>query len=502
VGAGPRVRSDRVTIGFGKTLTLVVGELIAGRYELQELVGTGGMSSVFRAHDRLLERTVALKILHEQFTQDEDYVERFRREARSVAQLAHPNIVTVIDRGEQDGRQFIVFEYVDGANLKEVVRDGALPIDDVLDLAIQVGRALAFAHNRGLVHRDVKPQNVLLNDEQQAKVTDFGIARSLDVKGVTQTGTVLGTSDYIAPEQARGEQVDPKTDMYSLGAVLYELLTGEVPYPGDNFVAIAMRHVYDPVPSVLDRRPDCPLRLDAAVRRAMAKDPDDRFESMEAFLAELEACRAGVWDGGDEGATFILPGPAARPVRRLRRRGRDRVGLAPKLLSLVALVLIAVAVGILLFTDSGQDVLPGREPPPPAQNVRLSGIGAFDPEGGDGEHDAEAPRATDGNEATYWTTEQYDDFTKSGVGLVLDAGRPVALSRLTLTTDDAGFSARIRASTTSGGGFVDVSGSQDVEGDSASFRIDTKGRTYQFYLVWLQLPRDGGRAHINEVKTG
>jgi serine/threonine-protein kinase len=481
----------------------VVGELIAERYELQELVGTGGMSSVFRAHDRLLERTVALKILHEQFTQDEDYVERFRREARSVAQLAHPNIVTVIDRGEQDGRQFIVFEYVDGANLKEVVRDGALPIDDVLDVAIQVGRALAFAHHRGLVHRDVKPQNVLLNDEHQAKVTDFGIARSLDVKGVTQTGTVLGTSDYIAPEQARGEQVDPKTDMYSLGAVLYELLTGEVPYPGDNFVAIAMRHVYDPVPSVLDRRPDCPLRLDGAVRRAMAKDPDDRFESMEAFLAELEACRAGVRDGGDEGATFILPGPAPQPVQRLRRRRRGRVGLAPKLLSFAALVLIAVAVGILLFTDSGQDVLSGREPPPPAQNVRLQAIGALDP-AGDGEHPERVADATDGDSESSWTTEDYQPggFQKDGVGLVLDAGRPVALSRLTLTTDDAGFTARIRASTSSSGGFVDVSGSQDVEGESASFRIDTKQQRYRFYLVWLQLPRDGGRAHINEVRTG
>jgi predicted Ser/Thr protein kinase len=478
----------------------VVGELIAGRYELQELVGTGGMSSVFRAHDRMLERTVALKILHEQFTRDDDYVERFRREARSVAQLAHPNIVTVIDRGEQDGRQYIVFEFVDGANLKEVVRDGALPIDDVLDLAIQVGLALAFAHDRGLVHRDVKPQNVLLNDERQAKVTDFGIARSVDVKGVTQTGTVLGTSDYIAPEQARGEPVDPKTDMYSLGAVLYELLTGEVPYPGDNFVAIAMRHLYDPVPSVLERRPDCPPRLDAVVQRAMAKDPDDRFRSMEELLTELEACRAGAWDGGDEGATFILPGRATRPVPGPRRR--RRIGLAPLVLSLAALVLIAVALGILLFTDSGNDVLPGRAPPPPAQNVRLSAIGAYDPEGGDGEHDSEAPRATDGNETTYWTTEQYNDFTKSGVGLVLDAGRPVALSRLTLTTDDAGFTARIRASTSSGGGFVDVSGSQDVEGESASFRIDTKQQRYRFYLVWLQLPRDGGRAHINEVRTG
>jgi predicted Ser/Thr protein kinase len=478
----------------------VVGELIAERYELQELVGTGGMSSVFRAHDRMLERTVALKILHEQFTRDDDYVERFRREARSVAQLAHPNIVTVIDRGEQDGRQYIVFEFVDGANLKEVVRDGALPIDDVLDLAIQVGRALAFAHNRGLVHRDVKPQNVLLNDERQAKVTDFGIARSVDVKGVTQTGTVLGTSDYIAPEQARGEQVDPKTDMYSLGAVLYELLTGEVPYPGDNFVAIAMRHVYDPVPSVLERRPDCPPRLDAAVRRAMAKDPDDRFGSMEELLAELEACRAGAWDGGDEGATFILPRAAEQPRAPKKRR---RVPLAPLLLSLAALALIVVAVGILVFTDSGNNVLPGNTPPAPATNVRLSGIGAFDPEGGDGEHDSEAPRATDGNPSTYWTTEFYrpGGFDKDGVGLVLDAGRPVALSRLRITTDDSGFTARIRASSEPTGDFVDVSGSQDIEGDSATFRIDTKGRTYRFYLVWLRLPEDGGRAHINEVRA-
>jgi eukaryotic-like serine/threonine-protein kinase len=474
----------------------VVGELIAGRYELQELVGTGGMSSVFRAHDRMLERTVALKILHEQFTRDDDYVERFRREARSVAQLAHPNIVTVIDRGEQDGRQYIVFEFVDGANLKEVVRDGALPIDDVLDLAIQVGRALAFAHNRGLVHRDVKPQNVLLNDERQAKVTDFGIARSVDVKGVTQTGTVLGTSDYIAPEQARGEQVDPKTDMYSLGAVLYELLTGEVPYAGDNFVAIAMRHVYDPVPSVLERRPDCPLRLDAAVGRAMAKDPDDRFGSMEELLAELEACRAGTWDGVDEGATFILPARAARPVERPRRR--RRIGLAPLLLSLAALVLIAVALGILLFTDSGNNVLPGRAPPPPAQNVRLAGIGTEDPTG-DGEHDDEVGNATDRDPATYWTTEDYGSFDKPGVGLVLDAGRGVALGQLTVTSELSGFPAVIRASANPTRGFQDVSARKEV-GDETTFDVNTNGKRYRFYEVWLQLP-NGGRARINEVRA-
>src|SRR3954471_21099410 len=217
---------------------MVVRDLVPDRYELEELVGTGGMSSVFRAHDRMLDRKVALKVLHEQFTEDEEYVERFRREARAVARLSHPNIVTVIDRGEADGRQFIVFEYVDGENLKSVVEaDGAMPVETAVSLAHQIARALAFAHEHGLVHRDVKPQNVLLNGDGRAKVTDFGIARSLDVKhGMTQTGTVLGTSDYIAPEQAQGQQVAERTDIYSLGVVVYELLTGEVPFPGENFV--------------------------------------------------------------------------------------------------------------------------------------------------------------------------------------------------------------------------------------------------------------------------
>src|SRR5690349_22764886 len=209
-------------------------ELIAERYELVELVGTGGMSSVYKAHDRLLERNVALKVLHPHYGEDGEYVERFRREARAVAQLSHPNIVTVIDRGADDGRQYIVFEYVDGENLKQLLtRTGPLPIRRAIKLGLETAEALAFAHTHGLVHRDVKPQNVLLTPEGEAKVTDFGIARSLDVEhGVTQTGTVLGTSNYISPEQAGGKPVTPATDVYSLGVVLFELLTGDVPFPG------------------------------------------------------------------------------------------------------------------------------------------------------------------------------------------------------------------------------------------------------------------------------
>jgi eukaryotic-like serine/threonine-protein kinase len=468
----------------------VVGELIAGRYELEQLVGSGGMSNVFRAHDRLLERTVALKILHEQYTRDDDYVERFRREARAVAKLAHPNIVTVIDRGEQDGRQFIVFEYVDGPNLKDLTRDGPLEVWEAIGLTLQVAHALSFAHNRGLVHRDVKPQNVLLNEDGQAKVTDFGIARSLDVQGFTHTGTVLGTSDYIAPEQARGQRVDPKTDIYSLGTVLYELLVGDVPFSGDNFVAVAMRHVNEPVPSVLEHRPDCPPRLDFAVQRAMAKDPDDRFESMDDFVAELEACRAELDGRGDEGATMIVP-PARRAPRAARRRTR-RIPVTP-LLILLAGALLAVGAYLLLREDD-----PGSAPPGSSASevVRLAGVAAEDP-AGDGEHDDEVANATDGDPATYWTTETYQSFSKPGVGLVVDAGSPVALSRLVVFSDTPGFPATIRASGSPTGDFVAVSDQQEV-GTRTEFRIDTGGQDFQYYEIWLQLP-DGGVARINEV---
>ena len=468
----------------------VVGELIAGRYELQELVGSGGMSNVFRAHDRLLERSVAIKILHEQFGRDDDYVERFRREARSVAQLAHPNIVTVIDRGQEDGRQYIVFEYIEGDNLKALISDGGLPIDEALDYALQVAHALDFAHKRGLVHRDIKPQNVLLNDEGQAKVTDFGIARSLDVQGVTQTGTVLGTSDYIAPEQARGDQVDQKTDIYSLGTVLYELLTGEVPYEGDNFVVVAMKHVNDPVPSVRDRRPDVPYRLDHLVRRAMAKEPDDRFASMEELVGELQACLAE--NGSGEGETMVVPRP--RRPRTPRRRRKVPVGT----ILLILLALAALAGGAYLLTDRSPDVpVVGEEPAP--EPVKLTGIGAIDP-AQDGEHDDEADNATDGDRGTYWTTQTYSSFDKEGVGLLLETDRAAALSRLVVESDESGFPAKIRASSNPNGPFTDVSSEQTV-GPATTFAVDTDGKEYRYYLVWLRLP-DGGRAHINEVRVG
>jgi len=472
----------------------MVGEVLADRYELEELVGTGGMSSVFRAHDRLLDRKVALKILHQQYSADDDYVERFKREARSVAALSHPNIVTVIDRGEHGDRQFIVFEYVAGENLKRMIeRRGPAPVPNALELAIQIARGLAFAHQQGLVHRDVKPQNVLLNGDGRAKVTDFGIARSLDVQhGMTQTGTVLGTSDYIAPEQAQGQRVDEHSDVYSLGVVLYELLTSEVPFPGENFVAVAMRHINEEPPSVLGKRPDVSPRLDEAIRRAMAKQPEDRFPTMDAFCAELEACLAELQAAG----TQLVRPAVARP----RPRHRARFSLWPLLLALVVLA-AAAAVGavLILRNDNGGGAGVGNGS---GGAVHLRATTAYDPYGGDGEHDADAPKATDGNPSTYWTTESYrtaPGLGKPGVGLVLDAGKLVQLHHLAFTTSTPGLTAEVLAGVAPGGPFDAVVGaSQTVAGGRADYTI-ANGR-HRYYVIWITRLGDSFQsAHIDEV---
>jgi eukaryotic-like serine/threonine-protein kinase len=481
----------------------VVGELIADRYELEELVGSGGMSGVYRAHDRLLERSVALKILHEQYTRDEDYVERFRREARSVAQLTHPNIVTVIDRGEQDGRQFIVFEYVDGENLKELVeREGPLPVHEVIELGLQVARGLAFAHDNGLVHRDVKPQNVLLDRDGRAKVTDFGIARSLDVDGMTITGTIMGTSNYIAPEQARGQPVDEQTDVYSLGCVLYELLVGEVPYDGDNFVTVAMRHVNDPVPHVADRRRDVPPRLDAAIAQAMAKDHDDRFGSMAEFAAELEACYSEL--GSEEGATMIVS--AAPTAPRARRRSAAH-GRRPRRRFLWPLVLAGVGIAALAGGLAGALLLGGHDgskkggSPPTHGPIHLSGITGYDPFGSPvgQEHNDEAKYAADGDRTTFWTTERYDGAAlgKKGVGVLLAAPRQVTPRTIRVTTDTDGFTAQIRAGNSQSGPFKAVSPTETVNA-TTSFPVHGSGR---YFVIWITDLGGNSAVHVNEVRA-
>ena len=472
----------------------MVRDVVAGRYEVEELVGSGGMSSVFRARDRVLERTVALKVLHRQLADDDEYVERFRREAQMVAGLVHHNIVTVIDRGADDGTPFIVFEFVGGENLKQLVdREGPLPVERALELATQVAHGLAFAHENGYIHRDVKPQNVLLNGNGEAKVTDFGIARSLDVKhGMTQTGAVVGTSEYIAPEQAQGQHVDERTDVYSLGILVYELLTAELPFSGDNFVAVAMQHINETPPRVSDRRPDVPRRLDEAVAHALAKQPDDRFATMAGFGRELEAClnEARVSAGASE--TMVLSRPR---INRTRRRPRLSVFAA-----LVALGLAIAVAGLAfeLVRDTGSSGPPADAAGTP---VSLSGVGAFDPPPGDGdEHNADAPKATDGDARTFWETQDYNStfaaMGKRGVGLVVGSGTALTLHHVTVTTDTPGFTAEIEAGDHASGPFHAVSSPQTVKSETT---FDVSGAKAPYFVVWITNRGPQSQVHVNEV---
>jgi serine/threonine-protein kinase len=490
------------------------GEVIADRYELEELVGTGGMSSVFRAHDRQLDRRIAIKILHEHYSDDPEYIERFRREARAVARLSHPNIVTVIDRGADDGRQYIVFEHVDGENLKElVVRSGRLPVRRALELALAVADGLAFAHDHGLVHRDVKPQNVLLSREGEVKVTDFGIARSLHVDhGMTQTGTVLGTGEYLAPEQASGRPVSPATDVYSLGVVLWELLAGDVPFTGENFVAVALHHVNDPPPHLRDRRPDVSPRLDAAVERALAKDPARRFPSMAAFAKELRACLAEAAGDvppppaeEDDLARTLVTTPAPAPIparRRARRPARSRRRRSPLIYVLLAVVVAgaAFAAVVLLGGGSSHSGGPGGGGSP-GTAVQLQGVGdAYSAPGHPDSHADTAPSATDGSTATSWITQTYGDEAfgglLTGLGLVLDAGSPMKLGHLTVTTTTPGFTAEVQVGDSQSGPFT-VDSSSETVGAKTTFTLN--GNTGRYYVVWItQLP-PGNHAAISEV---
>jgi eukaryotic-like serine/threonine-protein kinase len=476
----------------------MVGEVLADRYELEELVGAGGMSSVFRAHDRLLDRKVALKVLHRQYSDDEEYVERFRREARAVAALSHPNIVTVIDRGDHEGRQFIVFEYVEGDNLKRVIeRRGPAPVASALELAMQIARGLSFAHQQGLVHRDVKPQNVLLNGDGRAKVTDFGIARSLDVQhGMTQTGTVLGTSDYIAPEQAQGQRVDEHTDVYSLGVVLYELLTTEVPFPGENFVAVAMRHINEPPPPVRDKRPDVSPRLDAAVQKAMAKLPEDRFATMADFCHELEACLEELEGAG----TQVAPALAAP------KRHRRHMSPWPIVFALVVLAAAGAIAAYFVLHDSGSGSKAKAGGGVGAAPLHLKAVGAYDPYGNNHyEHDDKAPLATDASPDTYWETERYDtapSLGKQGVGLVLDAGRVVQLHQLGFSTSTPGLTAAIRAGDARTGPFDTVVGASQTVGTDGQVQYRIRGGEHRYYVIWITRLGDGYRtARINDVRA-
>jgi serine/threonine protein kinase len=337
------------------------GKIIDGRYVLGESLGSGGMGEVYLAHDGVLERNVALKVLRSQYAGDEEFAERFRREARSAASLSHPNIVQVYDRGEaEDGTSYIAMEYVPGGTLKEQIGRRA-PFRDREAAAVgaQIADALEAAHERGVIHRDIKPQNVLVTALGNLKVTDFGIARAASAVTSSASGAIFGTAGYISPEQALGEPVGPASDLYSLGVVLYEMLTGELPFTADNSIAVCMKHVNEPPlpPKILN--PDIPDGMNALVLMLLAKHPTDRYGSALELMTDLERVRDGLPPTLALQATTQPLGQAPHAALRrvdLARRRRTPLTLA------VAAVAMAALLGTFLFgllqDGSGEGALP------------------------------------------------------------------------------------------------------------------------------------------------
>lgn len=499
-------------------MSSLLGMTLSGRYRLEERIGAGGMSTVYRAVDQTLERSVAVKVMNQEVASDSDQLERFRREARAVAQLSHQNIVGVIDAGDDDGRPYIVFEFVEGETLKQRIRRlGRLPIQEAVAYAIEIARALGAAHARGIVHRDVKPQNVLIDDEGKAKVTDFGIARSIEEHGLTDDGRVVGTTDYVSPEQALGHVVTQQSDLYSLGIVLYEMLVGELPFSGENQVAVAMKHVREEVPDVRAARPEISAALASIVETATAKRLEDRYaDDMELIndleeLLTLETQRAGSITGEATTVMKSLPrGTRRRVPFRLRHR-RLTAGAA------VLLVALLAGVGVWLGTRAHQGGRGANHTLPKPTLIKLcsSCAHAYNPDGYGGDtaqNGAEAKFAIDGDASTYWGTDQYYTGSRSlgkpGVGIYVDAGSRTYAAKIVVDTDTPGFAATIYGSDQTpdptrfaSSGWKPLSTPNMAVRSGQGIELTSASTRYRYFLLWITLlPPYDDYVAVNELR--
>lgn len=434
------------------------GTTIGGRYRLEAPIASGGMATVWRAVDTVLTRPVAVKVLHAHLAADPEFVARFRREAVAAARLAHPSIVAIYDTS--DDPEAIVMELVDGRTLRdELDARSFLPAAEAVSIASSICQALEVAHKAGIIHRDVKPANVLLSAGGQLKVADFGIAKAASAPGeddlpdLTAIGRMVGTAKYLAPEQVSGGDIDARTDVYAVGAVLYEMLCGRPPFAGDNDLAVATARLHGPPERPRSVLRTVPPRLDEIVMKALATDPDGRHHSASALWADLQSCPLD-----DQPLVPVVATDATVVGDQPSFTRTERSWLVPALL----VSLVAVALGLAWVLIGGSEarrdliglvdrVTPGREATTvdDAAPLAISVATPFDPEpDGDGnEHDDEAAFAIDGDPATAWSTERYNSRQlgglKDGVGLVLSLQESARIEELGLRSPDAGWSASI-----------------------------------------------------------
>jgi hypothetical protein len=485
------------------------GRRLGDRYRIESMVASGGMAAVWRATDEVLGRPVAVKVLHDRLARDHDVVARFRREAVAAARLSHPGVVRVFDTGEENGVNYIVMELSEGMTLQDVVDDEApLPPAEAVSIVQSVLHGLAHAHRNGVVHRDVKPSNVLLDGTGLIKVTDFGIAKAGFAEDLTTTGNLMGTARYLAPEQVEGGPVDARADLYATGIVLYELLTGRPPFRAEtNLAAATMRLTTEPPPPGA-LRSGIPRALDAVVMRALAKDPDHRYQSAEEMSTALDLAVPGT---GPVDRRSQPPSPASEAAGS----GGESVFRSWMFLPLILLLGAGLAVmGFLVFTrlldDGGRGGRAGGEVA--ARPVDIVSGHDFDPLGDGGEHPEDAAGAIDDDPGTFWQTEGYTTAdlggAKEGVGYVLELAEPVQVAGIRLDTTLPGWTFELHGSDPDFTEAPTGRALSSAEGETAfraegSNEIALEPVTARYVLVWItELASDGSgyRATIADVE--
>jgi serine/threonine-protein kinase len=511
------------------------GRVLGGRYRLVSPIARGGMATVWVADDPVLSRRVAVKILRADLAADEGTRARFRHEAIAAARLSHPNIVSTYDTGDDDGVAYIVMELVEGPTLRHLIDEqGGLAVADVIRIGQQVADALDAAHRAGLVHRDVKPANVLVPVAGPVKVTDFGIAKAAGADDLTRTGTVMGTARYLAPEQVNGRPTDPRTDVYALGLLMYEALCGHPPFGGDTEIATAMARLTTAAPAVRAERPEVSQAVDDVIHRCLARQPSARFGSAAAVRDALDRARldptgaiprpiVGPGSGGATGAgTVAAPfdgsgaptgpthpqpvplAPAPAPGRRKRRM---------TWLWVLLVLLLAIGGGVAAFlivndsSSSGSGSGKGASSGTSAATVTITSAVPFDPLGDGTEDNADAGNVLDGNPSTVWSTDQYNQFpdgAKTGVGLALSLDGDVEVQKVLVDAQQSGWGASIYVSDKPASELTSLGdwGPVRVQGADlpTSHTFDTGGVKGRSVLLWLtQLPTGSNGQHYVQV---